>query len=611
MCGIYAAVSSTPILKELIQGLDHLSYRGYDSAGVAIFEGDKIERRRAKGKLSCLSEVLKDKPVEGYIGIAHTRWATHGLPNEINAHPHMTSKVAVVHNGIIENYPRLQNRLEQAGYHFESDTDSETIPLLITFFLDQGCQPSAALRKAIAELEGSFALVAIFNEQPGVLFAARQGSPLVLGQANDGFFISSDENALSEKINASCHLKDGDIARINESALEVLNFYGDKMNRSLTLHHKSQSQACKNGYNHFMLKEIFEQSLVFNFTLNHYIREIDQGDNAELFIKPISNLNNSITRLTIVACGTSYYAGMVAKYWIENHSGLPVDLDIASEYRYKDLPITQKSAALFISQSGETADTLAAMQHAKAQGQLCFSLVNVTNSTMAKESDVILPTMAGQEVGVASTKAFTTQLAVLATLSIAIAKNNGLITQQDASDALKNLRSAEKLIETVLKTSDHIRHIATELAHANNAIYMGRGSAYPIALEGALKLKEISYIHAEAYPAGELKHGPIALVDKKMPVIVVAPSNKLFSKTLSNLREVASRGAKIILLSDKEGIEQSKHFIQHSIEVPKSSHLIEPIIYNIPLQLLAYHVAVARGTDVDQPRNLAKSVTVE
>ncbi|AWB65365.1 glutamine--fructose-6-phosphate transaminase (isomerizing) [Saccharobesus litoralis] len=610
MCGIYAAVSTTSIVNELISGLDNLSYRGYDSAGIAVYDGEQISRRRAQGKLSELASLLCRAPVSGAIGIAHTRWATHGLPNETNAHPHMTAKVAVVHNGIIENYPQLRKQLQNDGYVFESETDSETIPLLITQYLDKGETPETAMLKTISQLEGSFALVAIFQQSPDELFAARQGSPLVIGQAEQGFYISSDENALPAEIQASCFLEDGDLARITQQQLTISNFSGQTLQRALIARQGQSSESSKNGFKHFMLKEIHEQPQVFKRTLQHYIGGHHQDDSL-LQLAPISHLTNNISRMTIVACGTSYYAGMVAKYWIESIAGVPVDLDVASEYRYRKTPVTYQSAALFISQSGETADTLAALRHAKQQGQTCFSIVNVTNSTMANESDVVLPILAGREIGVASTKAFTAQLAALLVVTIQLARQNGLMTYKDEHLLLSQLDNIDAVIEGVLSQSHIIKDIAKSICDSSNALFMGRGIAFPLALEGALKLKEISYIHAEAYPAGELKHGPIALVDKDMPIIVVAPSNELFSKTLSNLREVASRGARIILLSDKNGLNQAEHFIEQGYELPDMPELMQPIAYNIPMQLLAYYVATLRGTDVDQPRNLAKSVTVE
>ncbi|WP_111978084.1 glutamine--fructose-6-phosphate transaminase (isomerizing) [Algibacillus agarilyticus] len=609
MCGIYAAVSNKSILSELINGLDNLSYRGYDSAGIAIMNGEHIERRRAQGKIDKLSHLLSTNPLDGQIGIAHTRWATHGLPNVQNAHPHMTPKVAVVHNGIIENYPALRTLLQNAGYQFESETDSETIPLLITLYLDKGLTPELAMIKALQQLEGSFALAAIFKQYPLELFAARQGSPLIVGQSVDGFSLSSDQNAMPEQTLNTCNLEDGDLARITQQQLTVTNLSGDQIQRNLIARQSQANDTSKNGFAHFMLKEIHEQPSVFKSTFAHYLEHSNTQQSQQF--KKINSLTNKISRLTIVACGTSYYAGMVAKYWIESIAGVPVDLDVASEYRYRKAPIQRQAAALFISQSGETADTLAALRHAKSQGQACFSIVNVTNSTMANESDVVLPILAGREIGVASTKAFTAQLAALISVTLVLARENKLVTSTQENEFIKHLNQVDTLINQVLSHQKNIKAIAKTISLASNALYMGRGSAFPLALEGALKLKEISYIHAEAYPAGELKHGPIALVDESMPIIVVAPNDELFSKTLSNLREVASRGAKICLLSDENGITQAKDFITHHITLPTVPEALQPIIYNIPLQLLAYYTAVERKTDVDQPRNLAKSVTVE
>ena len=607
MCGIFAAVNTESVTGALLSGLSSLSYRGYDSAGIAVLDRGFLERRRAGGKLENLSKLLSIAPLEGKAGIAHTRWATHGLPNEQNAHPHMTARVAVAHNGIVENYHELRQALESEGYQFESETDSETIVQLITYYLDLGLDKTQALCNALSDIEGSFGIAAIFNDGSEELFAARKDSPLVIGKSDKGFYVSSDENALNDKASAVVHLHDGDIARITCDSYEIFNARGKRIQREL-VKIDSQSIHCgKNGYAHFMEKEIYEQADVFERTWRHYF------DNAEGRIQlPALPLSlNTLERLTVIACGTSYFAGMIGKYWLEGTAHIPVDVDIASEYRYRGAPISGRGAGLFISQSGETADTLAALNYLQGLGQPAISLVNVLNSTMAKQSDAVLPTLAGPEIGVASTKAFTAQLTALLILTLAIAKANRQISNEQEKDLVRAMEGFPRVVHNFLKETRAIEDIARDLADASNMLYLGRGIAYPLAEEGALKIKEIAYIHAEAYPAGELKHGPLALVDEHMPVVVIAPPDALFGKTLSNLREVASRGGKIILISNRSGIEQSEQFIQHAIEMPEVDPLLQPLLYTLPLQLLAYHTAVLKGNDVDQPRNLAKSVTVE
>ncbi|TDI71690.1 MAG: glutamine--fructose-6-phosphate transaminase (isomerizing) [Bacteroidetes bacterium] len=607
MCGIFGVINGQSVTSSLMDGLDALSYRGYDSAGIVVIGSNGLERRRAEGKLECLERVLEKAPLEGTIGIAHTRWATHGSPTKRNAHPHMTSRVAVVHNGIIENYLNLRKNLENDSYIFQSDTDSETIPLLITSFLEKGLDHVNALLETRNLLDGSFAIAAVFNDQPDLLFAMRQGSPLVLSQANGGYTIASDVNALGTDASTVCHLEDGDLACIGRDKVVIIDINGHSVKRAVHIIDSSNHQCDKQGYRHYMLKEIHEQPKVLQQTVEHYLNTSRSKVKLPFFPFRL----DASQRLSIIACGTSHYAGMIGKYWLEGFSGLPINIDIASEYRYRNAPLIQDEAALFISQSGETADTLAALRYAKSAGQNTLSIVNVSNSSMAHESDGLLPTLAGVEIGVASTKAFTAQLAVLLMLALAMARKNRLIDSMEEKRLLGELLKLPEAMSSFIQNEQTIRRVAKKLQNAKHMIYLGRGIAFPLALEGALKLKEISYIQAEAYPAGELKHGPIALVDEQMPVVMIAPPGPLFSKSLSNLREVTSRGAKVILISDQVGVNEAGEFIADAIVMPEIEELLQPILYTLPLQLLAYYVAVLKGTDIDQPRNLAKSVTVE
>ena len=607
MCGIFGAINGHSVTNSLIAGLESLSYRGYDSAGIAVIGRQGLERRRAEGKLARLEKVLKTSPLEGAIGIAHTRWATHGAPTECNAHPHMTSRVAVVHNGIIENYQALRDQLEIEGYKFQSDTDSETIPLLITRNLDAGLDYRQAIQEALACLDGSFAIAVVFNDQPKKMYAARRGSPLIIGVADGGFYLASDVNALGTQSHAICHLDDGDLACITCSTLNITDINGQSVERAMHSFTINEQNCGKQGFRHYMQKEIYEQPKIFKQIMLHYLNPTGTKVN----LPPLPFTINQLQRLSIIACGTSNYAGMVGKYWLEGFAGLPVDLDIASEYRYRHAPLNREEVALFISQSGETADTLAALHHAKDAGQKCLSMINVTNSSIAHESDTVLPILAGTEVGVASTKAFTAQLAVFLMLTLATARANHQIKAQEETHLLNQLQQLPDVMHHFLQDDKAIRRIAAKFQRVNNMLYLGRGIAFPLALEGALKLKEISYIHAEAYPAGELKHGPIALVDDQMPVVMIAPPGPLFGKSLSNLREVSSRGAKVVLISNQSGVDTAKDYIDDAIVMPEIEELLQPVLYTLPLQLLAYHIAVLKGTDVDQPRNLAKSVTVE
>jgi len=607
MCGIYGVINGQSVTDNLMAGLNLLSYRGYDSAGIAVIGPSGLKRRRAEGKLERLAGLLERTPVEGSVGIAHTRWATHGSPTRRNAHPHMTSKVAIVHNGIIENCLDLRRMLAQEGYEFYSDTDSEVVPLMLTRFLDKGLDEVSALRSTFNLLEGSFAIAAVFNDCPDMLFAMRQGSPLVLSQTRGGCAIASDANALGKDAGSICFLQDGDLACIGKSGAVIFDANGEQVERQAQRIDFSTQPQGKEGYRHFMLKEIHQQPAVIAQTAMHYL----DAETGEVKLPEMSIELETLQRLSIIACGTSHYAGMIGRYWLEGLAGLPVNLDIASEYRYRNAPMSCDEVALFISQSGETADTLAALRYARSSGQRCISVVNVQNSSMAQESDSYLPILAGTEIGVASTKAFTAQIEVLLFFAMAVARANRLLDKAREKQLVDEASKLSGIMSKYLENDGDIVAIASKLQHAGNVIYLGRGIAYPLAMEGALKLKEISYIHAEAYPAGELKHGPIALIDNSMPVIVVAPPGPLFGKSLSNLREVASRGAKITLISNQAGIRDAAEFIEDAIVMPEVDEMLMPILYTLPLQLLAYHVAVLKGTDVDQPRNLAKSVTVE
>lgn len=605
MCGIVGAINNQTITDILVEGLERLSYRGYDSAGVAVSMIDDIRRHRAKGKVTMLRQALTKNPLEGTIGIAHTRWATHGQPDHRNAHPHMSDKVAVVHNGIVENYGELRKTLEARGHIFSSETDSEVIPHLITDYINAGLQPRDAIRSAMSRLKGSYAIAVMFKKCNS-LFAARQGSPLVIGAGKGGHFVASDANAIGDWVSKIVHLENGDLAELNQDSVVIYDASDNTVQRLIQDMRFNHIAAGKKGYRHYMLKEIHEQPKAIARTVAQYLQP--DGQLAESSM--LDRLSRA-DRINIVACGTSYHAGMVGKHWIETLARIPVDIDIASEFRYRDAPLGNRDASLFISQSGETADTLSAMQYSKEHGQKVASIVNVPGSTMERESDIVLYTKAEPEISVASTKAFTSQLAVLIGMALSMARARGVLNTGRQQQVIKAIRSIPQVVGEVLGDDQRIRRIARSLRKATNMLYLGRGVAYPLAKEGALKLKEVTYIHSEAYPAGELKHGPIALVNEDLPVVVIAPRDALFEKTLSNLREVASRGGKVILISDAKGVEEAGDFIVSAIEMPDVDPVILPFIYSIPLQLLAYYVALARGTDVDQPRNLAKSVTVE
>ncbi len=607
MCGIVGILGGDDVAERLLDGLRRLEYRGYDSAGIATIDQGRIERRRASGKLVNLARELAAHPLPGSIGIAHTRWATHGGPTTNNAHPHATDHVAVVHNGIIENFKALRDELIGRGRVFTSETDTEVVAHLVSEKVEQGLDPVAAVREVLPRLHGAFALAILFRDQPDILIGARLGSPLVVGYGDDETYLGSDALALAPLTQRIAYLDEGDWVVCTREGAQVYDRDNNPVDRPVTLSGVTGALIDKGNHRHFMQKEIYEQPIVVAQTLRSYLQRLE-GTIA----LPIPEFDLSgIKRVTIVACGTSFYAGMVAKYWFEQFARVPVDLDVASEFRYRAPVMEPGGLMIVISQSGETADTLAALRHAKAEGQTIAAVVNVPTSSMAREADLLLPTHAGPEIGVASTKAFTCQLSVLAALAANLAKAKGRLSADEERQIVRHLAEAPAAINGALAYDEAIEAMAGAVAGARDVLYLGRGTDYPLALEGALKLKEISYIHAEGYAAGEMKHGPIALIDESVPVIVIAPSGPLFEKTVSNMQEVQARGGKVILISDYDGIEAAGEGCIATITMPKVHPLIAPIVYAVPVQLLAYHVAVAKGTDVDQPRNLAKSVTVE
>ena len=608
MCGIVGIISNRQVTPLLIDGLKRLEYRGYDSAGVATLVDGKIERRRAKGKIVNLEKKIAENPLPGTIGIGHTRWATHGVPNETNAHPHATKYVAVVHNGIIENFRELRHELKEQGHVFESETDTEVVVHLISQKIEEGLDPQTAVAQSLKRLNGAFALAIIFAGREDILIGARKGAPLAVGFGDGEMFLGSDALALASLTQKIMYLEDGDWVVLTHSSATVYDENGKEAERPVEQSSTSGAMIGKGGYRHFMLKEIYEQPQVIGDTLNTMINQ----DMDTITLPNVPFDLKEMTRLTIVACGTSYYAGLVGKYWIESIARVPVDIDVASEFRYRRPVMEKGGVALFISQSGETADTLAALRYCKEQGQKIVSIVNVSASTMARESDCVLKTLAGPEIGVASTKAFTTQLTLLACFAIALGRAKGALSRSEESRLSRALVEVPSRAAEVLNNDQAIEKIAQNLmVPAHDVLYLGRGSSYPIALEGALKLKEISYIHAEGYAAGEMKHGPIALIDEGVPVVVVAPTDELFDKTISNMQEVLARGGKVVFFGDKDGVGTVKDRSAAAIVLPTVDSFVAPILYAIPVQLLAYHTAVAKGTDVDQPRNLAKSVTVE
>jgi len=607
MCGIIGIIGKDSVSDRILEGLKRLEYRGYDSAGIATLVNGHIERRRAEGKLINLANRLAGEPLAGDVGIGHTRWATHGVPTENNAHPHTDGKVAVVHNGIIENFQEIKAELSAKGREFATETDTEVVVHLVSDFLDQGKTPRDAVAATLHRIEGAFALVIMIAGQHDVIFGARRGTPLAVGLGEGEMYLGSDAMALSHLTNKLIYLEEGDWVEMTRESVQVRDENDEDVIRETKLSAVSGAMMGKGNYNHFMQKEIFEQPAVIGDTLHAFINPATQT--IKLPDMPFSFAD--ATRLTIVACGTSYYAGLVAKHWIERYAGLGVDVDVASEFRYRCPPLPKGGVALFISQSGETLDTLAALRYAKSKGQKIVSIVNVPESTIARESDVVLLTYAGPEIGVASTKAFTTQLTVLACLAVTIGRENGTLAKDEEAAIVSALTEVPKHAAEVLHHDEALKQLALDVADARDVLYLGRGLGYPIAMEGALKLKEISYIHAEGYAAGEMKHGPIALIDQSVPIIVIAPSDELFEKTASNMQEAAARGGRVIFISDAPGLAKLGDMASATIELPKVADFVAPILYTIPVQMLAYHVAVHKGTDVDQPRNLAKSVTVE
>ncbi|UCH75848.1 MAG: glutamine--fructose-6-phosphate transaminase (isomerizing) [Rhodospirillales bacterium] len=609
MCGIIGIIGQNAAAPLLLEGLKRLEYRGYDSAGIATLSGTGIDRRRAEGKLINLEGRLGEQPLDGTVGIGHTRWATHGVPSETNAHPHATSRLALVHNGIIENFQELRNELADTGAVFESETDTEVVVHLLTRYLEEGMSPAAAVATTLPRLEGAFAMTIIFAGEEDLMIGARRGSPLAVGYGDGEMYFGSDAMALAPLTQRISYLEEGDWAVATRGGVTVYDSANNPVERPIVQTALSGAMIGKGNYRHFMLKEIYEQPAVIGDTLHSMLNPA----NRTITLPPLPVDLATTPKITIIACGTAFYAGMVAKYWLEKVARLPVEIDIASEFRYREAPMPDGGLALFISQSGETADTLAALRYAKAQGQTILSVVNVPESSIARESDAVLPTLAGPEIGVASTKAFTTQLTALACLATAAARARGTIDAEREAELCVALAEVPGRAAEVLKHDERIEALAHGLVEARDVLYLGRGAAYPLALEGALKLKEISYIHAEGYAAGEMKHGPIALIDEGVPVIVIAPKDPLFEKTASNLQEVVARGGRVILLSDSEGVAhiEAQAKPESSIALPAVDPFVAPILYAIPVQLLAYHTAVLKGTDVDQPRNLAKSVTVE
>jgi glucosamine--fructose-6-phosphate aminotransferase (isomerizing) len=607
MCGIVGILGKTPVAPQLVEALKLLEYRGYDSAGVATLEQGALTRRRAEGKLRELEDRLHREPLKGLIGIGHTRWATHGAPNENNAHPHATEKLAVVHNGIIENFRELREQLEAEGAKFLSETDTEVVAHLVTSAMKQGKSPVEAVAASLPKLRGAFALGFLFKDEDNLLVGARRGSPLAVGYGNGEMYLGSDAIALAPMTNRISYLEEGDLAILTRDKVEIRDEKGVVVARPMQIVAAGSFIVDKGNHRHFMAKEIHEQPEVVGHTLSHYI-DMSRG---EVVLPKLDFDFRNLERITISACGTAYYAGLVAKYWFERFARITVDVDIASEFRYREAPLPKNGLAIFVSQSGETADTLASLRYAKEHGQHTLSVVNVPTSTIARESGLIMPTLAGPEIGVASTKAFTCQLAALAVLAIGAGRARGHLSREDENKLVNALIEVPRHMAEALKLEHEIERLAKELMHASDVLYLGRGTNFPLALEGALKLKEISYIHAEGYAAGELKHGPIALIDEEMPVVVIAPHDLVFEKTASNMQEVLARGGRIVLVTDRKGAAAAGVKTEAVLTLPDMPATVTPLVFAIPVQLLAYHVAVLRGTDVDQPRNLAKSVTVE
>ena len=608
MCGIVGIIGREPVAGHLVEALKRLEYRGYDSAGVATLDHGALGRRRAEGKLAALEKRLTREPLAGNIGIGHTRWATHGKPTEANAHPQATDRVAVAHNGIIENFRELREGLIKNGAKFASETDTEVVAHLVTAEMKKGKPPADAVAAALKQLRGAFALAFLFAGEDDLMIGARKGSPLAIGYGDGEMYLGSDAIALAPFTDTISYLEDGDWAVMTHKGVEIRDEQGHMVERPVIKSTASAQLVDKGNHKHFMAKEIHEQPEVVGHTLAHYI---DMTTEQVALPGELPFDWKKLKRLSLSACGTAFYAGLVAKYWFERFAKLPVEIDIASEFRYREAPLEKGDLAIFISQSGETADTLATLRYAKQHQQHVLSVVNVPTSTIARESDVVMPTLAGPEIGVASTKAFTCQLSVLACLAIAAGRARGELSAKDEQNLVRALIGVPRLMAEALALEPQIEKLAQDLAKVRDVLYLGRGTSFPIALEGALKLKEISYIHAEGYAAGELKHGPIALIDETMPVIVIAPFDRVFEKTVSNMQEVAARGGKIILVTDPKGAKEAPVDSTEIIVLPDMASTVTPLVYAIPVQLIAYHTAAAIGTDVDQPRNLAKSVTVE
>jgi len=608
MCGIIGILGRAPVADQMVEALKRLEYRGYDSAGVATLEEGHLTRRRAEGKLKNLEQRLAREPLAGTIGIGHTRWATHGRVNETNAHPHATGRVAVVHNGIIENFRELREELEAKGAKFATETDTEVVAHLVAGEMKEGRAPTEAVAAALPRLRGAFALVFMFDGEEDLLVGARKGPPLAIGYGEGEMYLGSDAIALAPFTDAVSYLDDGDWVVVHRDGAQVRDAKGKVVKRGIIKSSASAFLVDKGNHRHFMAKEIHEQPEVVGHTLAHCLDMV-----AERVVLPIELPFDwrKLERVAVSACGTAYYAGLVAKYWFERFARLPVEIDIASEFRYREAPLRKGDLAVFVSQSGETADTLASLRYARGQKQHVLSIVNMQGSSIARESDVVLPTLAGPEIGVASTKAFTCQLAALACLAIAAGRARGILSRDDEQKLVRALVEVPRHMIEALAIEPAIEHLARDLAKSRDVLYLGRGTSFPIALEGALKLKEISYIHAEGYAAGELKHGPIALIDETLPVIVIAPYDRVFEKTVSNMQEVAARGGRIILVTDPKGAGEAAIASLVTLTLPEMPASVTPLVYAIPVQLIAYHTAVVMGTDVDQPRNLAKSVTVE
>jgi glucosamine--fructose-6-phosphate aminotransferase (isomerizing) len=608
MCGIVGILGREPVAGLLVDALKRLEYRGYDSAGVATLESGQLVRRRAEGKLRNLEARLAREPLTGTVGIGHTRWATHGRPTEGNAHPHATEHLAVVHNGIIENFRELREELEKTGATFGSETDTEVVAHLVTREMKNGRSPAAAVAAALPRLRGAFALAFLFAGENDLLIGARKGSPLAIGYGDGEMYLGSDAIALAPFTDAISYLEDGDSAVLTRKSVEVHDAKGSKVERAVLKSSASAFLVDKGNYRHFMAKEIHEQPEVVGHTLAHYI-----DMTAERVRLPVDLPFDfrTLERITMSACGTAYYAGLVAKYWFERFARLPAEIDVASELRYREVPLSPGGLSIFVSQSGETADTLATLRYAKEHKQHVLAVVNVPTSTIARESDAVMPTLAGPEIGVASTKAFTCQLAVLACLALAAGRARGVLSEEEEREMVRALIETPRLMAEALALEPQVEQFARDLAKSRDVLYLGRGTSFPLALEGALKLKEISYIHAEGYAAGELKHGPIALIDESMPVIIIAPHDRVFEKTVSNMQEVVARQGRIILITDPQGAHDVHMDALSTLTLPAMPATVTPLVYAIPVQLIAYHTAVVMGTDVDQPRNLAKSVTVE